>query len=785
VDEDLPWVDRSSAVVLGFVARRLPGSRVGFLAASRSGEESFFDHGGLPGYELGPLDDAAADALLAARFPSLAPRVRQRLLAEARGNPLALLELPAALAGPHGDVPDPPPPVLPLSQRLVSVFAARLRGLPAATRHLLLLAVLDGTGDLGIIGAAAGHRALAVLAPAERAGLVRVDHAGRLVFRHPLTRSAVVELSTSSERHRAHRALAGQLVDQPERRVWHLAAAAVGPDEGVAALLEQVAYRVLRRGDGVAAISALTRAAELSPRAGDRSRQLAEAAYIGADVTGELRNASRLLADAHQADPQFRESLQSAVAAAFLLINGDGDVDTAHRLLVGAIGSARDASGAALVEALTALIQVCFFGGKAELWAPFYEVLARLGPNVPRECYLISKAMPDPARTLAEAVPQLTEAIADLRTEADPAVIIKVGYCAGWTDQLAECRQAVLRVAEAGREAATMGNVIQALMLLAHDYYWAGQLDEAKQACDEAVELCDRYGFPLLAFSVWYVSALVAAVQGDDHVVDTAINSMTRWAVPRGVGVVHHLIGHVRALAAMGRGDFEEAYQAATAVSPAGTLASHVQEAQLVIMDVVEAAVHTSRRAEAAAHLAAIREADLAAISPRMALLVRGSEAIAAPDDQAARLFGEALAIPGTGSWPFYLARVQLACGERLRRLHSNRDARVQLRAALETFDRLGARWWAARVGSELRAAGSSPGRAYTTGPASLTPQQRQIAELAAAGLTNKQIGERLFLSPRTVATHLYQLFPKLGITSRAALRDALAARPDEPKSND
>jgi hypothetical protein len=190
---------------------------------------------------------------------------------------------------------------------------------------------------------------------------VRADPGtGRLAFRHPLTRSAVVELAASSERQRAHRALADQLADQPERRVWHLARATAEPDEGVAALLEQVAYQVLRRGDGVAAISALTRAAELSPRGADRSRRLAEAAYVGADVTGELRNASQLLADAHRADPQFRESLGSAVAAAFVLINGDGDVGTAHRLLVGAIGTAHDASDLALVEALSALILVCF-----------------------------------------------------------------------------------------------------------------------------------------------------------------------------------------------------------------------------------------------------------------------------------------------------------------------------------------------------------------------------------------------------------------------------------------
>jgi hypothetical protein len=202
----------------GFVARRLAGSRVGFLAAYRSGEESFFERSGLPGYELEPLDDDAAAALIGDRFPALAPRVRQRLLADAQGNPLALLELPVALlSGPQraGALPV----VLPLGRRLQSLFASRVSGLPAATRDLLLLAALDGTGDLGVLrGAVSGQRGIEDLGPAERARLVQVDLGnGRLVFRHPLTRSAVVELSTSDQRRRVHAVLV-ELADRPERR---------------------------------------------------------------------------------------------------------------------------------------------------------------------------------------------------------------------------------------------------------------------------------------------------------------------------------------------------------------------------------------------------------------------------------------------------------------------------------------------------------------------------------------------------------------------------------------
>ena len=173
--------------------------------------------------------------------------------------------------------------------------------------------------------------------------------------------------------------------------------------------------------------------------------------------------------------------------------------------------------------------------------------------------------------------------------------------------------------------------------------------------------------------------------------------------------------------------------------------------------------------------MAAVRQAGVAAISPRQALISEGAAAIAAPDHEAVALFERALAVPGADRWPFDRARIQLACGERLRRMKATTDARVQLTAALDTFQRLGAVPWAARAGNELRATGLAVGHLADTGPASLTPQQREIATLAAAGLTNKQIGERLYLSPRTVATHLHQLFPKLGVTTRAALRDALA----------
>lgn len=220
VVDDLPWLDRASAVVLAVVARRLAGSRVGFLAVSRSGEDGFFDRGGLPVHEVLPFSEAAAAELVGDRFPALAPRVRQRLLAEAQGNPLALLELPVALSGMQRDGTGPLPVWLPLSRRLQAVFESRITALPARTRHLLLLAALDGTGRLQALQSAApGPHGIDDLAPAERAGVVHVGEDGsRLAFRHPLTRSAVVALSTSAQRRRAHEALARHLTGEPDRR---------------------------------------------------------------------------------------------------------------------------------------------------------------------------------------------------------------------------------------------------------------------------------------------------------------------------------------------------------------------------------------------------------------------------------------------------------------------------------------------------------------------------------------------------------------------------------------
>ncbi|HTW41733.1 MAG TPA: LuxR family transcriptional regulator [Solirubrobacteraceae bacterium] len=781
--DDVPWLDRASAGVLGFLARRLAGSHVGLLAASRTDEPGFFEGAGLPEIEIGPLDDHSAAELLSARFPRLAANVRERLLAEAQGNPLAVLELPAALSGPQRAALDRLPAVLPLTRRLQALFRSRVGELPEPSRRLLLLMALDGAGDVRLLQVAGSlDDGLDALAPAEHARLASFDGSThRLAFRHPMIGSAVVALSTGAERRSAHALLAKVWADQPDRRVWHLAEATVDPDEQVAALLDVAAGRVLGRGDGVGAVNALVRAAELSPDRGDRARRLAQAAYIGADVTGELQGASQLLADAQRLDPGLTGSLEAAAAASHLLLNGDGDVNTAHRLLVGAIESRRPTAGPndkALEEALYSLLMVCHYGGKAELWEPFDAMLAQLGPHVPTYLHLSSKTLSDPVRTAAAALPELEAAVDGLANETDPTVIVRIAIACFYLHRLTPCRQALRGVISGGRKHGGIAAAIHAMHLLTSDDIWTGAWDAAQIRIDETLELCRAHGYRYLALPGRYGQSCLAAARGDYETTHVLTQEMIQWAAPRGIRSVQCYAWHAQALAALGRGDFENAYRRAAQISPPGTFTSHVYSALHVPMDLVEAAVRTGRTQEAAAHVAQMRALDIARLSTRLALLAAGSAAIAAPDECASALFDDALATSEAERWPFDLARVRLAYGERLRRARAMTRARVQLTSALETFDALAARPWATRAAAELRATGQV--RAPWGDRDSLTPQELEIAKLAASGLSNKQIGDRLYLSHRTVSSHLHRVFPKLGITSRAALRDALSSAAKE-----
>ena len=783
VIDDLHWLDRASGSVIGFIGRRVPGSRIGLIGAMRPGAGGFFERAGLSEFQVAPLIDADAMELLARQFTHLPTRARQGVVDDAQGNPLALLEF-AAVAGnldrsgqAHAVVTSG------TSRELRTLYEARIARLPEPTRRLLLLAVLDGSGDLGVLAEAEGSEGLDQLGPAERDHLIVVDERiGEIRFRHPMIKSTLVEGSTHDQRRAAHLRLADLFADQPERRGDHLAEAAFAPDEKIAAAVEAGARRTLERGDVVGAISRLLRAADLSPRPRDRSRRLADAAYVGVTSAGQMESASALLRDARRRDPTLGETLHAANATAYLLLNSEGNAETTHRLLTVAIESAlgepdHDRDG--LAEGLYTLVLVCHYAGRPEYWVPLHDAIRQLGATASADVRLLAETFADPLTASDRALAELDDQIDQLRNIDDNALIIRTAIAGFYVDRLPGCREALWRVVRNGEEGGAVGTAMMAMSMLAFDQLNAGRWDEANQLAANAAEMMEERGFPMYGWSARYGMALVAGNRGDRAACRDICDAMMEWAAPRQLGRLADWGHHALARDALGTGDFEECYRHASAISAPGGFGCHNPQALWVALDLVESAVHTDRGDEARAHADALRRADLGRWSPRYALVTAAAGAMVAPDDQAPGLFDEALALPRIGEWPFELARVHLSYGERLRRLRRTRDARSQLTAARDGFERLGAPSWSHRAAAELAATGATRQRDSGVGAASLTPQEREVALLAATGLTNREIAARLYMSHRTVSSHLSKIFPKLGIRSRAALRDALSDAPE------
>ncbi|MFF3466235.1 LuxR C-terminal-related transcriptional regulator [Streptomyces sp. NPDC002619] len=796
IADDVPWIDCASATVLGFVVRRISDDPIVFLAAMRTGASGFWDQLQLPVREIGPLAAQAAAELLDARWPGLGPSVRRRVLAEAAGNPLALRELPAALTSRQRSGRDPLPALLPLPERLQAAFAPAIERLPAPTRKVLLLAALDADASLTTIRKAAPDSpAVDNLTPAQEADLVHVDAAdGGVSFRHPLIRAAIVHLTPPGERRAAHQALAAALTGEPYRRALHLAEAATGPDEAVARTLDEAALSTWRRGDpssaaarasdeaavsdrrrvgASAAVTTLIRAGELSPHPGDRSRRLVEAAYL-ANITGQLDQVQRLLADAGQA-PDTPTGLVFAATAHFLT-NNEGDVDAAHRLLARALDDVADTSKPTdnwdSYGILYALLHVGFYVARPQPWELLNTAMARFESEAVTPFRLCYDAFVDGVRTAATVREGLDDAFAALPADAAPWQLTPLVAAACATDVLSDYRHLVRSMIERERDRGAIALIIHGLLSLSSDSWARGRWDEAESLAREGLDLATVYGYHLFEGTLRAHLALIAAARGNADLARSLADELTAWAVPSSIGVTQVYAPWARTLAALSQGDYEEAYVQASRVNPPSTPSPGIP-GRWMVMDLVEAAVRTGRIDQARAHVAAVQQAGIHRISPRTALMTAGAAALAADDDEAGALFEAALSLPEAAKWPWEHARIQLAYGQWLRRTRAPR-ARLHLSAALETFDRLGATTMAQRARNELRATGVVTATGPDAPTAALTVQERQIAELAAMGLTNKQIGERLFLSHRTVGSHLHRLYPKLGITSRAALRAAL-----------
>jgi len=771
--DDIQWLDPGSAETLIFVARRLVGHPIVAVAAVRDDVGRIpVRTAGLTVHDVTALNCHSARQLLTAKHPRLAPAVRQRILSEAAGNALARLGLATGLDDSQSSGREPLPPTLRLTDRLKELFADRVRRLPIATRRLLLLAALEQDAPLGtLLHALGGNADPKLLASAERGGLIHGD-SHRVRFRHPLVRSAIVQMRTTAERRAAHRVLAEALADVPERHARHRAAAAIGPDEEVAQLLVRCARDVSRKGGAANAAALLEQAADLTPDPTTRARRLVEAADNTVRA-GQLMAAVRLIEQARTVDRDPRSAALGTAVEGFALLNMQGEAEAAHGLTLRSIdeGILRGEVGFLATEEIPVLVFLtCFYLGRGDLWESSTSALECHGAQLSETALLHLESMADPARTAHFVHVRLRRLLARLPSDAEPWHFLRLAFIAPLVDAAADFRGVCREVLE--RESRTGGPIWQftALACLVADEYTRGRWEEASALIEEGLELARDFELRLWAEQLHIKKACLEAARGQYLASQARTDATLAWALPLGLERVVAEARHARCLAALGQGEYEKAYAEAVALSPPGELLPYAGVAPWAVMDLVEAAVATGRVAEARAHAEMARSVGIGRISSRLDLLTSGAAALAAPASAAGHLYEQALTTPEADRWPFELARVRLAYGIWLLHHCGAQAAHPELAAASAAFERLGAVPWATRA----RAALGDPDQDRASPRPLLTAHERKVAELAATGLTNKEIGRRLCLSPRTVGSHLYKIFPKLGVSSRAGLRDAL-----------
>jgi DNA-binding CsgD family transcriptional regulator len=778
--DDAQWLDRASAEALVFAARRLDAEPIAIVFAARDHDVPF-PVPGLPELQLGGLDVAAAVALLAGHGGAGLPYgARDRILAEARGNPLGLIELalacrhtPSSTGGWLG------PGALALTDRLREAFGGQVRRLAGPTQTLLLAAAAEGSGDLGVVGQAARALGVAVadLGPAEQAGLVRtVDD--RVAFCHPLVRAAVYQGAALDRRLAVHRALAEASCGpaDADRRAWHLAAAATGPDEQVAAELERAAATAMARSGYVAAAAASRRAVELTTDPAAQARRLALAAEAAAEV-GDLDRTRRLAARAagQTNDPVVRARLASVRALADF---AQGRLPSAHRLLLegAALSGERDGSRAAAM--LMNALHIAWFLGDRALIADTAERLKVLVGSVEEplmplvQLVLWSAAQADEwsrdgLRRPADVMGQ------PRRWPTGDRGLVVIAMACLVIGRDADARDLSAGLVADARAQGRIGPLPALLTCLAQALAFDGRHGDALAAAGEALRIAQDTGQQQWIVEATAIMAYLAAVDGDEarcrQLVDAAITAPAPYAAAAGTPWVRWALG----LLDLGHGRLDGALVQLEAIFR-GPMCYH-GSALRSIPDLVEAAVRLGQPQRAAEPLARFCRWAARADTPSTDALVERCHALVAHDDDDAEQ--HYLAALKVHQGAFQQARTQLLYGAWLRRARRKSDARSQLHAAVEGLDRSNATPWAELARVELRATGVSTPPPARTGLPHLTPQELQVARLAAEGLSNRDIAAHLFLSPRTVGYHLYKAYPKLGVTSRGQLDPATLGR--------
>jgi DNA-binding CsgD family transcriptional regulator len=771
VVDDVQWLDRVSVQTLAFVARRLLAERVGLVFALR---ESGDDHEleGLPEIVIEGLAAAEARRLLDATVPGpLDPRVRDWILGEAGGNPLALLELPRerttiAVAGGFGL-----PLETPLTSRIEQGFVRQLEPFPAETRRLLLLAAAEPVGDVTLLWRAAERLGIGseVAAPAEAAGLVEIG--ARVRFRHPLLRSAAYRAASAPERREVHRALADATdarVD-PDRRAWHRARAAGRPDEAVAGELERSAGRAQARGGLSAAAAFLQRAAELTPDPAMRVERSLTAAQAKLDVA-DAASASDLLAAAGlgPADELQRARLQRLGAQIAFASQRGGD---APSLLLEAARRLDPLDAAMARETYLEAIAAAMFAGRLGTGPDERAVAetARASNRVP--------GLGAAGRLLDALVTRFTEGYAASVAPLSRALRAFGEPDGGGADRRwlwLACRLAqdlwddelwhllATRGVRVARETGALNLLPNALNYLAALNVHSGAFGTAATLTDEVDSITQATGIPPLRYS----AAMLAAARGDEA--PALFDWSRRDAAERGEGSAISLWWWLTALRHNGYGQYDEALAAARHACEREDVMAY----GWALVELIESGVRSRGRPdEATAALDRLSERTRAS-GTQWALGIEARCRALLSDDES--LYQESVERLADSRAAVELARSRLLYGEWLRRENRRIDAREQLRTAHELFSRMGAAAFADRARRELSATGETVRKRTVETVDELTTQEAQVARLAAQGHTNPEIAAQLFLSPRTVEYHLHKVFPKLGISSRRELRKAL-----------
>jgi DNA-binding CsgD family transcriptional regulator len=782
--DDVQWLDRATAQTLTFVARRLLAERIAMVFAVREPTD-ITELSGLPGLVVGGLSDGDARVLLASAIPGrLDERVRDQIVAETRGNPLALLELPrgmtpAELAGGFG-LTD----ARPLASRVEETFMQRVRALPAESQRLLLVAAAEPVGDATLLWRAAESLGIRGDAgkPAEEAGLI--DLGIRVRFRHPLVRSAAYRAAHFRDRQEVHRALAEATDPEtdPDRRAWHRARAASGPDESVADELERSADRAQARGGTAAAAAFLAHAAELTPDPEQRGRRALAAAQAKFDAA-DSDEALALLATAELTPlDELQRARLERLRAEIVFARTRGSeapgllIDAARRLEPLDAALARETH----LEATAAAMYAGRLGGKPGVREAAQS--AQAAPAAPQPPRAIDLLLDGLATRFAEGypagVPPLRTALDSFRhveglTARDARWLWLACRMAQdlWDDELwYELAARGLRLA---RDTGALRVLPIAATYRASLHVHAGAFGAASSLVEEANAIIRATGMAPLKFA----SMMLAGWRGNEVEALELFEPARPEATARGEGLGLGVLEWATALLYNGNGRYAEALAAAQR----GCEEDDDGLFAWTLVELIEAGVRSAATDAASAALDRLSARTQASGTDWALGIEAGSRALLSNGPDAERLYREAVERLERSRGVVHLARAQLLYGEWLRRENRRVDAREQLRAAYERFEQIGAEAFAERARRELVATGETAPRRTVETRDVLTPQEAQIARMASDRQTNPEIGATLFISPRTVEYHLRKVFTKLDISSRKELQSALADKVATP----